>query len=542
MKLTRLELILCILSGLLVSLSFSAHHMFWLIWIGFIPYFYVLFQLKQHWKPYFKASFFFGMTFYIGLLHWLIELHPLTWLPGVTIPLSLFIVYGGVLFISILVSCWIWLFGVLLAWLKPEGYQQFLYPVFLWMIIEWLQGLGDVSLPWGRLAISQYQNLALLQITQYTGAIFIGGLIIAINASLSLSLIEYKQKKIPLFKLNTFRYFICTTCLVLIVSCWGYLNLNTINAESRAGFKASIVQGNISQAEKWSTIDEYWVSIRKIMDKYLNLTIEVASREQPDLIVWPESAIPVPLKLLRGTTNDWVEQELKDLANGTKADLFTGIFDMNKKTRQIYNSAVMINQKGQLEGWYYKRQLVPFGEFMPYRQIIANIPGLSQLVDMINPLKGDTAKGLTPGNIDHKLGNLGTLICFESVYPHVSRESVLAGAEVLIIVTNDGWYRDAIAIHQHKAHAILRAIENNRYIIRAGNTGVSTIISNKGIIESVAPIMTATTLTGKVVPHSKMTVYTLYGEWVVYLSLITMAGLILFSFGRTNRIVDENLS
>ena len=185
------QLLLCLSSGFLLALAFSTHATGWLVWVALVPWFYVLYKRPLSLRQTLLYSWFFGMAYYIGSIHWLKELHPLTWLPGVSKSTSLMIVYGGILGISLVVSLWPVLLGGLLHVLKPTGYLRILYPVILWMFMEQAQALGDISLPWGRLAMSQYQNLWLLQIIPHTGQLVIAGLIVGFNASLLCFLLDF---------------------------------------------------------------------------------------------------------------------------------------------------------------------------------------------------------------------------------------------------------------------------------------------------------------------------------------------------------------
>ncbi|PKL74921.1 MAG: hypothetical protein CVV27_18045, partial [Candidatus Melainabacteria bacterium HGW-Melainabacteria-1] len=191
------RILLCLTSGLLAALAFSTHSTGWLIWVAFVPWLYVLYSQPAKVGAYAFYTWIFGMSFYIGVIHWLKELHPLTWLPGVTVPISLSIVYGGILGISLVVSLWSLGLGALLGWLKPKGWRQIAYPALLWMLMEYGQALGEISLPWARLAVSQYQNLWLLQIVPYTGQLAISGLIMAFNAALAAFMLSFAPDPNP---------------------------------------------------------------------------------------------------------------------------------------------------------------------------------------------------------------------------------------------------------------------------------------------------------------------------------------------------------
>ncbi len=188
---------------------------------------------------------------------------------------------------------------------------------------------------------------------------------------------------------------------------------------------------------------------------------------------------------------------------------------------------------------------MPFGEFFPYRDFLGKIPVLGGLIDHLNPMKGDIAPGQNASLMGTPLGKLGTLICFESVYAHVARNSVAEGAEILAIITNDGWYRDAIALYQHNAHAVLRALENSRYVLRAGNTGISSVIDPWGRIQTQSLPMERTYLYTLLDPaqvvRKEKTPYTRFGEWIVYLSMLLLLILAVFQFSQATPFEEEQV-
>lgn len=513
--------ILAICSGLLTSLAFATHYTGFLVWFSLIPYFYVMYHHVPGWPGNLKTSALFGMSFYVGILHWLPELHPLTWLQGVTYELSLLIVYGGVVGISIIVTLFVCGFGALLGKLQPQGINRVLYPTLLWMLMEWSQGLGEVSLPWARLAMSQYQNLPLLQIISVTGHIFISGLIVAYNATFTALLIDLTATPNPRSWREQPALRWLASLLLVTAGVYGFGWWRLSQAETGMAVSTAVVQGNISQGEKWTTPAEYWHAVERIQGIYLDLSRQaIQAQTKPQLLVWPESAIPVRLR-----EAEHVKQALFAFTRDNHVPLYTGIFDRDAKTDISFNSAVFISDKGEIGDFYNKRQLVPFGEFMPWRTFFGMIPVVNGLVEKINPMQHDLGRGATAGIVESPVGKLGGLICFESVYPQVARASVLAGAEVLLIVTNDGWYKDAISIYQHNAHAVLRAIENDRDVVRAANTGISSFIDHHGHIKGETKALERVYLAGNYIPRQTMSLYTRWGEWPIGVAFGLLLGL-----------------
>lgn len=521
--------LLCVSSGLLSALAFSTHSTGWLVWVSFVPWLYVLFRhQKDHanasrWalaKGFGFFSWIFGVSFYIGIIHWLKELHPLTWLPGVTTSTSLLIVYGGIFGISLFVSLWSLLYGLVLGASRPRGTWQVILPAVLWMFMESFQAMGQMSLPWARLAISQYKNLWLLQIVPHTGQLVIGALIIALNAALARFVLAFgaDPEPQPYWKYPGFRSGVSTLGVLALLLGYGAnrLQANPVPVPTDDDVQVAVVQGNIPQGQKWSTSDEYWKNIASIFEIYSNQTGQ-ALRQTPqnklDLVIWPESALPLVVRHI-----PMYEQAFSQVAQRTGGYFVSGTFDQEVfRESAIYNAAVLYDPKGQMQSWYYKRQLVPFGEFFPYRSTLESIPGLGMLIQKLNPMNSDTAAGTDPALFDTEFGKLGTQICFESVYPEVSRSSVKAGADMLVVITNDGWYRDAIALYQHLGHAVLRSLENQRYLARAGNTGISAFIDPYGRILNQSLPLEETALhrgiSRSALQNQPVTLYTRWGDW-----------------------------
>ncbi len=542
------QTIICLFSGLLLALAFSTHSTGWLVWVAMTPWLMILFKQPQTIRAYAFFSWIFGMGFYIGVIHWLKELHPLTWLPGVTTPISLAIAYGGILGISLLISLWIVLLGGILAWLKPTGYRQIVYPALLWMLMEFAQAQGEVSLPWARLAVSQYQNLWLLQILPQTGQLVIAGLIVAVNASLAHFLLEFTpdRQARPYWYYTGFRALSVTAILIGCCLSYGYSRLadapplpeigleDRMPADDTTKIRVGVAQGNIPQGQKWGSAEEFWQNIYQTETIYKQLSQEAKTSfpdQNMDLLVWPESAIPVQPRLFPR-----IAESFSEVGKGLNTYFLTGSFDLPESEvpaamagqhASSYNGAVLVTPAGELSQWYYKRQRVPFGEFFPYRTTLEKLPLLGPLINMINPMKSDVLAGTQANLLETPFAKIGTLICFESVYPDVARASVKAGATMLVIVSNDGWYRDAIALYQHLGHGVLRAIENKRYVVRAGNTGISAFIDSYGQIHTQTRPLERTYLAHSVPRselNSELTLYTRWGDWPLWLVLLTLLG------------------
>ncbi|HOX22591.1 MAG TPA: apolipoprotein N-acyltransferase, partial [Elusimicrobiales bacterium] len=203
------------------------------------------------------------------------------------------------------------------------------------------------------------------------------------------------------------------------------------------------------------------------IERRLNQQLPQAAILNPQLVLWPEAAVP-----------DWLDASYKDWigarAAGMKSYQLVGALMQNEG--RSYVRAVLFGPDGKELGFYTKRQLVPFGEYVPFRKLLENH------VRVLGKM-GDFSAGpeiQTPLIINNI--SIGPLICYESIFPALSRTATNAGAKILVNLTNDGWYLDTAAPYQHFTANVFRAVENRRPLIRAANTGISGWIDKWGIV------------------------------------------------------------
>jgi apolipoprotein N-acyltransferase len=162
---------------------------------------------------------------------------------------------------------------------------------------------------------------------------------------------------------------------------------------------------------------------------------------------------------------------------------------------------------------YAKRQLVPFGEFLPFENVLTRVLPFIENIALFNSrlAPGDGSRLMYINGV-----NYGGLVCFDSIFARLARQSVRDGADILIISTNDSWFRDSAAIYHHNAQAVLRAVQNNRYVVRSANTGISSFISPTGRILRQTEVFERTAITQEVGLARGMTLYTRFGEIILY--------------------------
>jgi apolipoprotein N-acyltransferase len=237
---------------------------------------------------------------------------------------------------------------------------------------------------------------------------------------------------------------------------------------------------------------------------------EQAAKAGADLIVWPETAVPANL-----AEYFFGMERLSALAKEYEVTLLLGTFVGAKEGD--YNAILRIDEQGNLaQEFYAKRRPVPFGEYVPLRPLFEIVfPPLLEL----SQLAEDVIPGKDSRVFDTAVGNIGSLICFDSIYEALALDSARDGAELLCISTNDSWFFDSAAVHMHNAQAKLRAIETGRYVVRAANTGVSSVITPTGKEVTRLEALEQGIVMAEVELRSDMTLYARIGNWWIYLCL-----------------------
>lgn len=455
-------------------------------------------------------GFFFFMCFYVVVFHWFINLYPLEFIDGMTtwaavtvvlagcIGLSAFqALFGGLMFVAVRLVFKTRLFT------KHQVLRPFAI-AGLWAIYEWTQNFGWWGVPWGRLPIAQSEYIVGLQTASLFGSYFITFVIVAVNMCVAYAIIHREKLKLMAISaaaILVFQYGVGTALYLIPVD-----SENTVNIAA--------VQGNISSNEKW----DFSIGPRTL-SVYAEYTLK-AAKEGADIVVWPETALPYTV------TEDGVYGDYcKTLARTAGVPILVGGFTENEDGQQ-YNSIICVLPDGSFhETVYSKRRLVPFGEFVPMRRMFqVLIPPLAELVMSDD----DVVAGEGTAVLELENVNIGSLICFDSIYDYLSRESTRDGAQVIALSTNDSWFTDSAALYMHNAQAQMRAIENGRYVVRAANTGISTVISAKGDVLCELEPLVEGTVSYDVHVNTHRTLYSYIGNLFVGLLLAAFCTLMIY--------------
>ena len=510
--------LLAALSAVLVWIPMVVPELFLLSWIGLVPFLFALFTERKGFFVPFKIFFIYGLIYYLLLYTWFYSLHPLSW-QGMNNTKSFLIITLLWAAISLAQSLQWSVNGVFYRILNPKGIWKAITVPFIWIFIEWLQELTIWGMPWGRIAVSQSMFLPGIQSVSLLGSLFLSGLIVAVN-----SLLAYGIKH---------RELVRTVCLVALGifcanSLFGLVRLAVLNNRKyERTVKVAAIQGNLPSFEKW--INEG----RNAYEVFMRLS-EEAAEEGAEIIMWPESAVPIYIH-----PDGYYDQAYKQLAEDYGVYLVAGGFIT--RDEKSYSSLVMYGPDGSggVNGAYRKRHLVPFGEFVPYKDFIVKIlPFLNDFT----MLGSDLTQSDESIVFDTEYGKMSGLICFDSIFSKLAGDDVRNGSELILIGTNDSYYDKFANPFQHNSHAVLRAVEYDRFVVRAANTGLSSIISPDGKVAIKSNMHEECYISGQISFNDTRTLYSYVGDLVVYLSMVyILFGLIWFNRGFFARIIKRKV-
>ncbi len=456
-RITSLDALLALLSGVLLSLSFPKPSLAGLAYVALVP---LLFSLARPNRrlPAFVCGMITGLVFYLATIYWL----TLTMENYGAIPrwLSLLILF--------VFSCYLALYHGIFAWATARM-QRTRFPLVVaaplfWVALEYARGHLLTGFPWALLGYTQYRHPLVLQVADLTGVYGVSFVIVAVQVAFTAILAVatgrggFRSLPVPLGG--------AIACLVLTIA-YGAYRLDQIRAlEPGTLLRVGVVQGNIEQEEKWDPIFR-----DKILAIHTRLSREAAAAA-PDLIIWPEASVPFYFMAERA-----YQSKLLTLIDDLGVALLFGSPDYRIRDGQqhFYNSAFLVAPGGELRGRYDKMHLVPFGEYVPLRRALFFV---HPIIDWI----GDMTPGRDVSVMQAGDGIFGTPICYEIILPHLVRRFVAAGANVIATLTNDDWFGHSAAPFQHFSMAVLRAVENRVPVVRSANTGISGVIRPDGTI------------------------------------------------------------
>ena len=494
-----------ICSGLLLALAFPCHpqhpleflfNSSW-VFVALVP---ILWQLDgDGFKPAFYRGWLAGFLFNLLTLYWVA--HTQGGGAAVVGATGLLAAYLG-LFVgafaglqNILVARW----GKRSLWAAP----------FLWTATEYLISLGELGFPWLLLGHSQAAFPSLIQYASWTGVYGVSFWIATVNLLVASTLLDGRRRRMSALALFG---------ALLLPYAHGQLTIDDRENAALDTVRVAVVQPNVSRREKWGP-----AGLQHSFDTLETLT-RSAGEGDPDLVVWPETALPCYLGLRPDC-----DSRLASFVEEVGAPVLTGASGYDRQRREPYNSAFYYAPGRSTVQTYSKMHLVPFGERTPFRDSIPFLRDIdwTALTGDLGP--AEFARGDSATLFQNLRAPFGVLICFESVFPDLARRSVRAGARLLVNITNDSWFGPTAGPYQHAQLAVLRAIENRVSIARSANTGISMFIDPFGRTHDATEIFTRTFALRDLPVRSGETFYTRNGDLFAHLTLLAAIAVVILA-------------
>jgi len=510
----RHELKYLLLISFLLTLSFPPFRFGFLVPFALAGF--ILFIRNQSPRNCFRLGYWLGLFWGAMTLFWIAA----STLPGAILTISINALHYAFIW---------WLFALFRE--KREGFALLSLP-FVWVGMEYLRLFTDIRFNWLTLAYTQTYYRHFIQILDITGYYSLS-FILVVFAVFIYILYSYRSKA---------KWILVGVMGMVIISLYLYGANRIRNYESREFplIRAALVQPNVDPFEKWDP-EFQQTAFQMLMDASREIILQ-----RPQLIVWPETATPFYLRARISAL-----RRIQGFLDSTGVYLLTGTPDYGylKETQEYisYNAAFFFRPGGTGFERYYKMALVPAAESMPFKRTFPFLrkidvgggdffPGTEYKVFQftVPELRGkfEDKKYVVTKRDSSKTTEVGlsAIICYESVFPHLVRQFIREGANLLTIITNDGWFGLTNGPYQHAQYAIFRAVENRVSIIRCANTGISSFIDPTGRIIDRAGLNTRKDLVSLLPVNNQTTFYNRHGEWLGKFILLVSLTLIFIKF------------
>ena len=482
-------------SGVLLALAFPRFELFYLVFVALVPLFFVLRGEKG--VRAFGLGFITGFVFYLISLFWITEAmsnySALGFWPSVLILLLL------VAYLAALVG----VFANVVSLCRLEGLGAILVPM-VWVALEFTKSKLFSEFPWNDLSWALYRQTRLIQIADILGGYGVSFGIVLVNWLVFLILTRLLGLRVE----HGWRRPLAAIAAVFVFA-WGYGSVRLLSFSaspaSPTPMKVGIIQPNIAQAMKLNGR-----FMRETLKTYEQQAAELLATGV-DVVVLPEAAINDPYNV-SADFKEWVKRTFSDPGppgSHRRAGCTVLFGALAEENGQYMNSAFVVDPAGRTHR-YDKVHLVPFGEYVPFSWLLS-------FVEAIAGYEGSLTAG--PGLSVLPLGDLtvGVPICYEIVFPEISREFVNKGADLICTLSNDAWFGKTSGPYQHFSATVFRAIENRVPVLRCANSGVSGLVDATGRIRLETPIYVRRTDVVEVQTSKQTSVFRKVGELFAYL-------------------------
>jgi apolipoprotein N-acyltransferase len=533
-------------SGLLLWTTFPPMEWAPLAWVALAPLFWLATVKGSPLKTY-LCAWAGGLVFWTLAVPWLRLIGPGAWI--------------GWIVLALVFSLWWPMFLALTRWAYFRlGLPLIQAAPIIWVAVEYLRAYFLTGFPWYYLAHSQFRYLHVIQIADFAGSLGVSFVIAVVNAWLvelvTLPLLRRRAGGAGGTSLTPRHLVRLWSITILIGATMGYGWFRLETARFRDGPRVALLQSNHEQGRKFRDPDATRAGFLQLIER------ATAREPRPDLVVWPETSYPfgfiiideavAPEELKRQvasisekiSVDMWVnkraavEADLHALADAFRVPMLVGSrVDVHAKVGlESYNSALLLEPGVSTYRFYHKMHLVPFGEFIPYVEALPWLAALTPYRDKIPSLNFGRDPVLLP------LGayRFAASICFEDTIPQVIN-AFFRGPEqaqqpdLLINLSNDGWYPNSSELDMHLAIGVFRTVEHRVPLVRAVNTGLSALIDGNGEIRAVLPKNVEDVLVATVPLDDRTTYYSRWGDWLGLSCLAVTIGLIPMGLVRTHK-------
>jgi apolipoprotein N-acyltransferase len=473
--------LLALLSALLVTLShpfaigsfvaFGDAPNGLLAWVALIPLWLAIRDAAP--RRAFRLGWAFGTASFLGTIFWIYI--AMNSYGRINAPISAVLTLGFCVFMGLFPAVTTWL----ARWLDVRHALPAATALpFAWATVEWIRNYILTGFPWSNIAYTQWRFLIVAQIADVVGLYGIVALIVAVNIALAELFLAWRRRSAD--TAGAAMRARITAALLALTLAYGVVRIRAVDAamDGMPTLPVALVQGNITQDQKHAT--GFRDRVRAIYEGEL----VKAEATGAALVVWPEASFPhaihvrsdvVPAKNLGHVNSVW-------LLGGAASWWDEG------EVRMAQNSAILVAPGKKIAARYHKSHLVPFGEYVPMKKALFFVKKLTQAAGNFIPGRNEEIAPISLPLADGGRARLGILICYEDIFPEVSRLETARGAEVLVNMTNDAWYGRTSAPFQHVSMTVFRAIESRRSVIRSAQTGVSAFVDPSGRVRSRTPI------------------------------------------------------
>lgn len=494
----RKNILLTLFSSLLLIFSFPNFNLWFLAWVAFIPLLISISDTKQKSRQAFAIGWIFGTLFFYGTCYWLT--YSMIRYGGIPTIIAYLLLIPAASVVGLFSAFFSLVINKLI---KRFELKALLLAPFCWVAFEWLRFQITGQL-WNATGYSQAFFPELIQTAKWGGAYAVGFLIVLVNTSIAYVWIERKLKTFVLAVL------VIGFSFILIFLTARHERVEHLSRAVVVAIQPNVPMGSLTVEDMQGLFKRHIDLSEGEINKNIN-----GKTELPRLVIWPES--PMIFLYSRDTQ---LREAIAEFTKRNKTSLIINSLEPDSNDGG-YNSALFIDENGNVKGQYDKIHLMPFGEYVP---IPKWIPGASYIPAMVGDFTAGKEHDLFP------VGDLkaGVFICFEAAFPNHTREFTKTGAGVLIEVTNDGYLGPTPVLRQHLSNAVFRAVETGRPIVRATNTGISAFITERGEVKDETKGFEATSRTWNIYQTSGQTFYVRYGDVFAYACLMIGAVFMLF--------------